>query len=174
MLLILQQMKVYFTTDLLRRNLLSDEEYIRSHDILTRLWNRDYFAEWKKQYEGIELQNLGVFTICIADLGKLNQDFGYDYGNKKLVEVAELCRSWFNGHNIFKVEDEKMLVVCFSKEKDIFYKRLAYAKENIEEIGIPLACGFAWREQSELTSIIKEAEEMLEQDKKRVLQEAAN
>ena len=171
---ILQQMKVYFTTDLLRRNLLSDEEYIRSHDILTRLWNRDYFAQWKKQYEGIELQNLGVFTICIADLGKLNQDFGYDYGNKKLVEVAELFRSWFNGHNIFKVEDEKMLVVCFSKEKDIFYKRLAYAKENIEEIGIPLACGFAWREQSELTSIIKEAEEMLEQDKKRVLQEAAN
>lgn len=162
---ILNQINVFFTTDLLRKNLLSDKEYARTHDILTRLWNRAYFTEWQIKYGARVTQDFGVFTADIVELKKINKEFGYDYGNKKIVEVAELFLNIFSGYSIFRFDDDQVLAICHAIGKDIFHKLVSFAKESIEEIGFPVACGFAWTSEGGVLSLIKEAEEALEHDK---------
>lgn len=171
---ILNQINVFFTTDLLRRNLLSDKEYARIHDILTRLWNRNFFTEWQIKYGHLVTNNFGVFTADIVNLKKINKEFGYDYGNKKIVEVAELFQNIFNGYSIFRFDDDQVLVICHATGKEMFTKLVAYAQESIEEIGFPVACGFAWTNEMSVLSIIQQAEELMEHDRIRIERQMEN
>lgn len=161
---ILNQINVFFITDLLRRNLLSDREYARTHDILTRLWNRNYFTEWQITCGSRITKNFGVFTVDIVGLKNINKEFGYDYGNKKLVEVAELFQNIFSGYHIFRFDDDQILAICSATRKEVFNKLVAYAEEAIKEIGFPLARGFAWTSEGTVLSLIQQAEEHMEHD----------
>ena len=165
---ILNQINVFFITDLLRRNLLSDKEYARTHDILTRLWNRNFFTEWQMKYGHLVTNTFGVFTADIVNLKKINKEFGYDYGNKKIVEVAELFQNVFSGYSIFRFDDDQVLAICHATGKEMFTKLVAYAQESIEEIGFPVACGFAWTNEIGILSMIQQAEELMEHDRIRI------
>ncbi|MGN1157078.1 MAG: diguanylate cyclase, partial [Agathobacter sp.] len=85
---VLKRIGVFFATDLLRKSLSENKEYEMTHDMLTCLWSRAYFTEWQAKFGPRFKNNFGVFTADIYGLGRINREFGYENGNKRLVEVA--------------------------------------------------------------------------------------
>ena len=168
---LLKRVGVFFGTDLLRRRLTQDREYGDTHDLLTRFWNREFFAEWGNLYNHLFTGNFGVFTTDILHLRDINREFGYEHGNRRLLEVGQVYRNVFSGYSIFRFDDDQMVAVCHRVDKESFQKLVNYAKELISELGFDVSCGYAWTREGIPVQLIKEAEEVMALDKERLEKE---
>ncbi len=168
---VLKRIGLFFTTDLLRRRLVQDQEYLDSHDPLTRLWNRSFFGEWTKRYAYLLTGSFGVFMTDIVNLRNINKEFGYENGNRRLIDVADMYKNVFAGYSIFRFEDDQMVAICHRVEKQAFEKLVDYAKEQLGEMAIEVAIGYCWTREGVVVNKIKEAEAMKEVDKARILKE---
>ncbi len=90
--MLVQMLAEYLSTCLLREYANEICQRSKTHDNLTGLWNRNSFVLWKKDREMQEYKSLGIITTDIIKLSNMNRQFGYLYGNKKLIEVAELLK----------------------------------------------------------------------------------
>lgn len=82
------------------RNLQEQQEYDRTHDKLTNLWNREGLSVMARTGEDNMFRSLGVITTDVIHLSEINKQFGYISGNRKLTEVADLLKSLFPNYRI--------------------------------------------------------------------------
>ena len=117
--MLVQMVAEYLNACLLRESANEICEKSKTHDSLTGLWNRNSFVLWKKEREIQGYQSLGIITTDIIKLSDMNHQFGYLYGNKKLIEVAEILKETFDGYRLFRYDQDEMLVLCANiKRKD--------------------------------------------------------
>ena len=74
------------------RNLQEQQEYDRTHDKLTGLWNREGLSVMARTGADNMFRSLGVITTDVIHLSEINKQFGYISGNRRLMEVAELLK----------------------------------------------------------------------------------
>lgn len=165
---ILKRVGVFFTTDLLRKRLSDVQDYELNHDTLTKLWNREFYMPWVNRFSNRLQKNYGVFTADIFKLGEINKNFGYQTGNERLIELAEVFRRVFEGYSIFRYDDDQILVICHDVEKEAFEKIVKFAKELIEELDFEVSYGYAWSLDGELADVIREAQGYLESSRKQL------
>ena len=165
---ILKRISIFFTTDLLRKTLSDTKTYEESHDMLTRLWSRAYFGEWQAKFGPAFKKNFGVFTADVFHLGEINREFGYENGNERLIEVANLFKKVFAGYSIFRYDTDQILTICHNTEKEDFQKLVNYFKEQMEELGVELSCGYSWTADGDLADVIRVAHDYLQKDKLRL------
>lgn len=168
---VLNRVGLCFTTELLRRRLVHYQEYSGTHDMLTRFWNRGFFTEWDGHFKRLFTGSFGVFTSDIYKLKKVNQEFGYDNGNRRILALADIFRSVFAGYSIFRYDDDQMLAVCHEVDQETFDKLVQYAKEKIDELGFEVASGYSWAKEGLVVNEIKTAEDMLVVEKIRLVKE---
>lgn len=162
---VLKRMGIFFSTDLLRKSLSDTKDYEMTHDMLTRLWNRAYFGEWFAKFGHCFKKNFGVFTADILGLAKINRELGYEDGNARLTEVANLFKRVFGGYSIFRYDTDEILAVCHETEKEAFQKIVGYFTEQMEDLSVELSVGYAWTADGELADVMREAHEHLERDR---------
>lgn len=160
---ILSKLGVFFSTDLIRKKLTDSKTYEEDHDVLTRMWSRDFFNNtWKIDYLPIFKNGMGVFTTDIFHLKDINRQLGYNIGNTRLVELADLFRKVFTGYSMFRYDDDQIMAVCHNVDKKQFQKMVDSAKELIEELDFEVSQGFSWKPEPLLVEAVEEAEEYLE------------
>ncbi len=158
----LSRLGVFFGTDLIRKKLTDNKTYEEDHDVLTRLWSREFFSGgWQMDYLPIFKNGMGVFTVDIYRLKDINKQFGYNSGNDRLVALADLLRKVFTGYSMFRYDDDQVMAICHNVEKRTFQKMVDYAKELIEELDFEVSRGYSWRPEPALYEIIDEAEEYM-------------
>lgn len=165
---VLKRIGIFFTTDLLRKSLSDNKDYEMNHDMLTRLWNRGYFGQWQAKFGPMFKKNFGVFTADIYGLSKINRELGYENGNERLVEVANLFKKVFGGYSIFRYDADQILTICHDTDKDSFQKLVDYFREQMVELSVELSIGYSWTMDGELAEVIREAQDYQEKDKKRL------
>lgn len=74
------------------RNLQEQQEYDRTHDKLTGLWNREGLSVMARTGADNMFCSLGVITTDVIHLSEINKQFGYISGNRRLMEVADLLK----------------------------------------------------------------------------------
>lgn len=83
----------------LKERLLKEAEYKSSHDLLTGLFNREYF---RKKVE--ELIDMNIpFALIFLDLDNfkyVNDNFGHDAGDNILIDTASILRKNLKGKDI--------------------------------------------------------------------------
>lgn len=82
------------------RNLQEQQEYDRTHDKLTGLWNREGLSVMARTGADNMFCSLGVITTDVIHLSEINKQFGYISGNRRLMEVADLLKSLFPNYRI--------------------------------------------------------------------------
>lgn len=164
----LKRIGIFFTTDLLRKALSDTRAYEENHDMLTNLWSRSFFTEWQVRFGNDFKKNFGAFTADIFHLREINLEFGYENGNERLKEVAELFKTVFAGYSIFRYDTDQILAICHETEKEDFQKLVNYFKEQMEELGVELSCGYSWTANGDLADVIREANDYLKKDKIRL------
>ncbi len=153
---------VFFGTDLIRKRLTDNKTYEEDHDVMTRMWSRDFFNNgWQLDFLPMFKNGTGVFTADIYRLKDVNKELGYDTGNDRIVELANLFRKVFTGYSMFRYDDDQMLAVCHNVEQKQFQKMVEYAKELIEELDFEVSHGYSWKEEPVVFEIISAAEEFL-------------
>lgn len=160
---ILSKLAVFFSTDLVRKKLTDNKSYEEDHDILTRMWSREFFNTiWQKEYFPILKSGMGIFTGDIFHLKEINRQLGYTYGNDCLIELAELFRRVFTGYSMFRYDDDRLMVICHNVDKKQFQKMVDYATELITDLDFEVSHGASWKAEPLLIEAIEEAEEYLE------------
>lgn len=153
---------VFFGTDLVRKRLTDNKTYEQDHDVMTRMWSRDFFNNgWQLDILPMFKSGTGVFTADIYRLKDVNRELGYNTGNDRIVELADLFRKVFTGYSMFRYDDDQMLAVCHNVEQRQFQKMVDYAKELIEELDFEVSHGYSWKEEPAVFEIIANAEEFL-------------
>ena len=153
---------VFFGTDLVRKRLTDNKTYEEDHDVMTKLWSRGFFnSTWQIDYLPIFKGGTGVFSADIFGLKEINRQLGYNTGNDRIIELAELFRKVFVGYSMFRYDDDQILAVCHSVDQKQFQKMVDYAKELIEELDFQVSYGFSWKAEPLISDAIAEAEEYM-------------
>lgn len=122
------------------RNLQEQQEYDRTHDKLTGLWNREGLSVMARTGADNMFCSLGVITTDVIHLSEINKQFGYISGNRRLMEVAELLKSLFPNYRIYRYDEDEMLVLCINIKRQEMEKQV----ENLQK-GLPdLALAWRW------------------------------
>ncbi len=158
----LSQLGVFFGTDLIRKLLTDNKTYEEDHDMMTRLWSREFFnKDWMIDYYPIFKDGMGVFTADIFRLKDINKKLGYQTGNKRIVALADMLRQVFTGYSMFRYDDDQVIAICHNVERTQFQKMVDYAKELIEELDFEVSYGYSWKAEPTIPEAINEAEEYL-------------
>lgn len=166
---VLSHVGAFFCSDLARKILSDNNDYASNHDVMTRLWSRDFMGAWQQQYGFLFQGGMGVFTADIYRLKDINKQLGYESGNARLVELADLFRKVFGGYSIFRYDDDQVLTVVHNVEKQTFEKMVSYALELIDELPFEVSRGYAWKADAiidDATELIGVAEDYLMVHKK--------
>lgn len=159
----LSQLGVFFGTDLVRKHLTDSKTFEENHDVLTKLWSREFFnKDWMIDYYPIFKDGMGVFTADIYRLKDINKQLGYQTGNKRIIAMADMLRQVFTGYSMFRYDDDQVIAICHNVNQRQFQKMVDYAKELIKEMDFEISYGYSWKQEPTIPEGITEAEAYLE------------
>jgi len=136
-----------------KEKLLKEAKYKSTHDLLTDLYNRDYFVKKIKEYsdKGEE------FVVAFLDLDnfkKVNDTFGHKIGDSILISVADIIKKNIKGKDIAARfgGDEFMIalldcdMVCGKK---IFEEIRKEIENNFKDYNVTASIGIAYSKEGE-------------------------
>lgn len=159
----------YMTTRIMQQSVMEQLEYETTHDHLTNLWNRNSFVFFTQEKAKDTYTSLGIITTDIIHLSELNEQFGYFYGSKKLVETAKQLKMMFGQYRIFRYDEDEMLVFCSDITKKEFGQRVDELKKKLEELPFAVSMGYSWSANVNFHDQIAEAEMIMGADKRKIL-----
>ena len=151
------------------RNLQEQQEYDRTHDKLTGLWNREGLSVMARTGADNMFCSLGVITTDVIHLSEINKQFGYISGNRKLMEVADLLKSLFPNYRIYRYDEDEMLVLCINIKRQEMEQQVENLQKRIAGLGFGVAMGYSWSAHPQTRSQIAEAEVLMSNDKLKLM-----
>ena len=154
---------------ILHDHLTEKQEYDRTHDKLTGLWNRAVYTQWTVENKNNVFESFGVITTDVIHLADLNRQFGYMKGNKKLVEVADVLQKVCRDYRCFRYDEDQMLVVCPDISKQDIELLVTQVRRELENLEIGVALGYSWSVHPRIRAQITEAEVVMNNDKLKLM-----
>ena len=151
------------------RNLQEQQEYDRTHDKLTGLWNREGLSVMARTGADNMFCSLGVITTDVIHLSEINKQFGYISGNRRLMEVAELLKSLFPNYRIYRYDEDEMLVLCINIKRQEMEQQGENLQKRLAGLGFGVAMGYSWSAHPQTRSQIAEAEVLMSNDKLKLM-----
>lgn len=151
------------------RNLQEQQEYDRTHDKLTNLWNREGLSVMARTGADNMFCSLGVITTDVIHLSEINKQFGYISGNRRLMEVAELLKSLFPNYRIYRYDEDEMLVLCINIKRQEMEQQVENLQNRLAGLGFGVAMGYSWSAHPQIRSQIAEAEVLMSNDKLKLM-----
>ena len=139
------------------RNLQEQQEYDRTHDKLTGLWNREGLSVMARTGADNMFCSLGVITTDVIHLSEINKQFGYISGNRRLMEVAELLKSMFPNYRIYRYDEDEMLILCINIKRQEMEQQVENLQKRLAGLGFGVAMGYSWSAHPQTRSQIAEA-----------------
>lgn len=151
------------------RNLQEQQEYDRTHDKLTGLWNREGLSVMARTGADNMFCSLGVITTDVIHLSEINKQFGYISGNRRLMEVAELLKSMFPNYRIYRYDEDEMLILCINIKRQEMEQQVENLQKRLAGLGFGVAMGYSWSAHPQTRSQIAEAEVLMSNDKLKLM-----
>ncbi|AEM79212.1 sensor domain-containing diguanylate cyclase/phosphohydrolase [Thermoanaerobacter wiegelii] len=164
--------------DITERKLAEEKlEHMGTHDILTGLYNRNFFEE---KMSFIEKNNIipTVIIVCDVDGLKLvNDTMGHKAGDMLLKTAAEVLRKCFRGQDILaRIGGDEFAIILPHTSSDIVEKIVSRIKKVIENskftienynIALNMSIGYAVKNNSfdKMEEVFKEADNNMYREK---------
>lgn len=98
----------------------AEYEYRLNFDQVTGLRKRETFNNLGESYVEYDCSFMGVFASDIIRLSDINEKFGYMAGNARLKMVADVISDVFTGYDIYRYEQDEIVVFCKDIDKKSF------------------------------------------------------
>ncbi|MFO7969317.1 MAG: diguanylate cyclase domain-containing protein [Bacillota bacterium] len=145
---------------------INDINYARNHDLMTDLYNRNYFEDIRNDYE--DKKNYGFIMFDLDGLKLFNDYLGHRAGDKLLSRFANKLKQIAKDKDIIPIRmggDEFLLIVeNANKEKyeNIIdkLKFLTKSDDKLKNIGFSYGCALSNKEKT-TSSTLKKADEKM-------------
>lgn len=166
---LLDSLSYFIINEIIKRRILLKLESISYSDALSGLLNRNSYVEYITHVNEEELASMGVIVADINGLKNLNQNFGHDFGDKAVKEIANILLKYFNEKSVFRLNGDEFLVLCENIEYNLFYEKVHLVKEAIDKMSYSSASiGYVWEDLDiSIQSLIHHADELMFIDKRK-------
>lgn len=152
----------YVAANELQKRLLTEELTKKSyHDPLTGLRNRLAYDEALEWLRGKELPT-GIAFLDLNGLKWVNDNLGYDMGNKAIKKVCAILKEHIEQKYIYRISGDEFVIIW----PDVDYKVFTSAAEDLEsalsaEKNIA-SLGFVWGKEEDTGIAVRKAEKAMQ------------
>lgn len=144
---------------LVKQKLYDEIQELSYVDSLTKLWNGNRLRKYAEEFQGNRLISLGVLSMDINELKKINHQYGNHYGDTLLRNAALTLKKIFGNADIYRFAGDEFLVLQENVSYEHFLSEIAQLKSDISSL-CHVAIGVSWAEkQISLMNLIDTAEE---------------
>ena len=143
----------------------AEYEYRLNFDQVTGLRKRETFNNLGESYVEYDCSFMGVFASDIIRLSDINDKFGYAAGNARLRMVADVIRGVFTGYDIYRYEQDEIVVFCKDIDKKSFMGLVRIVRESLDDLDVSVSTGFSWTDKPDIARQLSEVRLMYDIEK---------
>lgn len=143
----------------------AEYEYRLNFDQVTGLRKRETFNNLGESYVEYDCSFMGVFASDIIRLSDINDKFGYAAGNERLRMVADVIRGVFTGYDIYRYEQDEIVVFCKDIDKKSFMGLVRIVRESLDDLDVSVSTGFSWTDKPDIARQLSEVRLMYDIEK---------
>lgn len=143
----------------------AEYEYRLNFDQVTGLKKRETFNNLGESYVEYDCSFMGVFASDIIRLSDINDKFGYAAGNERLRMVADVIRGVFTGYDIYRYEQDEIVVFCKDIDKKSFMGLVRIVRESLDDLDVSVSTGFSWTDKPDIARQLSEVRLMYDIEK---------
>jgi diguanylate cyclase (GGDEF)-like protein/PAS domain S-box-containing protein len=144
--------------------------YLSTHDILTGMYNRNFFESELARLQLSRLFPIGIVIVDMNNLKAVNDQYGHTAGDELIRQVAEALRNSFRaGDVIARIGGDEFAVILVQTSEAGAKAAVNRLRENIKKRSdylLSIAVGMAVGEdKSYLPAIMRQADDHMYADK---------
>ena len=143
----------------------AEYEYRLNFDQVTGLRKRETFNNLGESYVEYDCSFMGVFASDIIRLSDINDKFGYMAGNARLRMVANVISGVFTGYDIYRYEQDEIVVFCKDIDKKSFMGLVRIVRESLDDLDVSVSTGFSWTDKPDIARQLSEVRLMYDIEK---------
>lgn len=143
----------------------AEYEYRLNFDQVTGLRKRETFNNLGESYVEYDCSFMGVFASDIIRLSDINEKFGYMAGNARLKMVADVISGVFTGYDIYRYEQDEIVVFCKDIDKKSFMGLVRIVRESLDDLDFSVSTGFSWTDKPDIARQLSEVRLMYDIEK---------
>lgn len=143
----------------------AEYEYRLNFDQVTGLRKRETFNNLGESYVEYDCSSMGVFASDIIRLSDINDKFGYMAGNARLRMVADVISGVFTGYDIYRYEQDEIVVFCRDIDKKSFMGLVRIVRESLDDLDVSVSTGFSWTDKPDIARQLSEVRLMYDIEK---------
>lgn len=143
----------------------AEYEYRLNFDQVTGLRKRETFNNLGESYVEYDCSSMGIFASDIIRLSDINDKFGYTAGNTRLRMVADVIRGVFTGYDIYRYEQDEIVVFCKDIDKKSFMGLVRIVRESLDDLDVSVSTGFSWTDKPDIARQLSEVRLMYDIEK---------
>lgn len=143
----------------------AEYEYRLNFDQVTGLRKRETFNNLGESYVEYDCSSMGVFASDIIRLSDINDKFGYMAGNARLRMVANVISGVFTGYDIYRYEQDEIVVFCKDIDKKSFMGLVRIVRESLDDLDVSVSTGFSWTDKPDIARQLSEVRLMYDIEK---------
>ena len=142
-------------------------QYLSYRDLLTNLYNRNYYIRLLEKSRGRCFKNLGVVYIDLNGLKQINDEQGHEAGDSFIRRAAQQIVAVFP-ERTYRIGGDEFVVIYPDILQQQFEFLINQLRLNARQHHVSISCGSVWRtECMALDEMLKEADEKMYEDKKK-------
>ena len=142
-------------------------QYLSYRDLLTNLYNRNYYIRLLEKSRGRCFKNIGVVYIDLNGLKQINDEQGHEAGDSFIRRAAQQIVAVFPEHT-YRIGGDEFVVIYPGILEQQFEFLINQLRLNARQHHVSISCGSVWRtECMALDEMLKEADEKMYEDKKK-------
>ena len=152
----------YIAANELQKRLLTEELTTKSyHDPLTNLQNRLAYDEQLELLLGKEIP-VGVGFLDLNGLKWLNDNLGYDMGNKAIRQTCRLLQKYVDRKYIYRISGDEFVLIWPNVGYVEFTGLMAGLEEALDSEQHIASLGYVWGREEDVGIAVRKAEQAMQ------------
>ncbi|MGM9570716.1 MAG: EAL domain-containing protein [bacterium] len=144
-LVLLDRLGYFIVNEIINRQIQVKHEYLSYHDDLTGLLNRNSYLQYLEEIAEETMISLGVVLADINGLKQINIQYGHEYGDRVIIDVAHAMQQEFKTELLYRFSSDEFLIICQNITKESFESQVKKLKARLEKMHPGwTALGYAW------------------------------
>lgn len=171
-LTVLELLTIFLSNEISKWEIWRYREYEVNHDKLTGTLNRAAYIDDISKLQ--DADKLGYLIADVDNLKEVNNQFGFEYGNQMVQQIADILKTSFDGYKVYRFDGDDFAVCCENIEREDFMKRVSDVRVLLSEHAVGASIGYVWDDYDKNLQVMNaHAEEMLKLNKKKHIQRDA-